>query len=278
MADIYERILAMGVPGSGKSRQWLEIAKIKLHQKSKMKFWCIDTDNAINYMLATSFKGLDVKEGGNVNVFPCYDWKDYMSVVKDKKGAQEIILNSVKPNDMIIIDMADNPWDSVQRYFSSEVFGKTKGSYFLQARKLVQAKMDAAESGKDTKAALSENAFQGWTDWPVINSLYGEFIGPIVNNPYTHLYLTTKVERLSAKEDPTVRAVFGELGLKPTGQKHLGHQVHTIFLYKLDLSTKGSPAWQIKTVKDRSGRTYFDNDDFMSLYYQYLAPEAGWSL
>ena len=48
---VLERILAMGITGSGKSYQWLKLARAL--KPVGAKFRCIDTDNDIDYMLRT---------------------------------------------------------------------------------------------------------------------------------------------------------------------------------------------------------------------------------
>lgn len=269
-----ERLIAMGVTGTGKTKQWLDTAR-KLNYKGGPKFHVIDTDNAVNYMLATTYKELDSKVGGNVIVYPVYNWEEYHGHAASDKhpdGAQEKILKTIKPNDFIILDMADTPWEAVQRFYTSEIFGKSKGTYFLQARRLVQSKF---ESG-DKKAHLSEEALKGWEDWPVINAMYFDFIMPLINNPVAHMYLSTKVQALTAKDDPTVKVLYGDFGIRAAGQKNLGHAVHTILLYSIDISVKEKPVWKISTIKDRAGREYFHKTEFYSFYYQYLVAKAGW--
>jgi len=270
-----ERLIAMGVTGTGKTMQWLDMART-LNVKGGPKFYCIDTDNAVNYMIATSYPDLDIKSGGNVEVFRVADWEDYHGHAKSDThpdGAQEKILKKIKPNDWIIIDMADTPWETVQRFYTSEIFGKPKGAYLLQVRRMVQNKL---ESG-DKKAFLSEEGFKGWEDWSVINAMYADFMIPIINNPCAHLYLATKVQALSPKEDPTVKVLYGDFSIRASGQKNLGHAVHTILLYSIDISTKGKPVWKVTTVKDRANREYFTKTEFISFYWQYLVAKAGWA-
>ena len=275
MVRVLERMLVMGPPGAGKTKQWLDIAKI-LRPKG-VKFHCIDTDNAVNFMLATQYKGLSSEDGGNVVVHPCFEWHDYMGYSDEKghhDGAVQKILRSIKPGDWIIVDMADKPWDAVQRFYTDEIFGVDKGTYFLQARKTLQAKMEAGRKA----SPLSEEAFKGWTDWVVINALYGDYINKLISCPIAHVYMTAKVQPLSRQEDPATRITYGDYGIKPTGQKDLGHQVHTIMLFKVDVTTKKNPIWYVTTIKDRSGREYFSDIQLVSFYYQYLVAKAGWEV
>ena len=70
-----ERILSIGITGSGKSYQWLKIAKRLL--PTGAKFRAVDTDNDIDFMLHTQFPELLPENGGNVYACPAYDWPEY---------------------------------------------------------------------------------------------------------------------------------------------------------------------------------------------------------
>ena len=87
---IRERILVYGQPGSGKSYSWLQIAAA---YPSK-KFYCIDTDEAVERLLATEFPQLQ-----NVLTYPSQDWA---SCVK----ALDAIKTKGTSNDWVIVDMS----------------------------------------------------------------------------------------------------------------------------------------------------------------------------
>ena len=113
-----ERMLSMGITGSGKSYQWLKIAK-RL-KPFGVKFRVVDTDNDIPYMMATNkdFVELLPENGGNVYVFPAYSWPEYEKAVhwiQQKKLTPEQLnsLNKylqlayntpVKPLDWVVTD------------------------------------------------------------------------------------------------------------------------------------------------------------------------------
>jgi hypothetical protein len=67
--------------------------------------------------------------------------------------------------------------------------------------------------------------------------------------------------------------MFGQFGVKPSGQKNLGGQFHSIFLY-----LPGTDKWFIKTIKDRAGRAYFKEAQIHSFFGQYLVAKAGWEV
>lgn len=263
---VRERILTMGITGSGKSYQWLKMAELLLPTGSI--FRCLDTDAAIPYMLETQFPHLLPANGGNVYVHPAYDWPEY------KAGVAWLKKEPIKDNDWVIVDMADEAWSTVQSYFVGEVFEQDIGDYFLGVRKELQARAGKSKlTGKEATTIMPEG-LSGWVDWVVINKLYADWIMPIVYQIKCHVYATTKVDKLDRNsKDTELMMLFGDLGVRPTGQKKLGHQMHTVFLL-----IPGKNNWLITTAKDRGGRPYFNRSPLVSLYYQYLVAKAGWPI
>jgi hypothetical protein len=281
-----ERILAMGISGSGKTYNWLKLAR-RLKQTGA-KFRVIDTDNAINYMLDTQFQDLIPENGGNVYVWEAFDWPEYKRGIKwiKQDGLTKEELSSIDkylklayttpiaPKDWVSLDMADNAWNRVQNHFIESVFGEDMGEYFLQIRKEVEKKGGMGKDGK-TMASVAKEAMDGWKDWPVVNKLYDSFMLPIIYRVKCNVYMTTSVSEIDKKEkDAELLRLFGDLGLRPAGQKKIGHQAHTIFLM-----VPGKSNWYIQTVKDRAGRSYYPSKPRTKLtdfYNQYLVMKAGW--
>ncbi|MDD5704052.1 MAG: hypothetical protein PHU23_18625 [Dehalococcoidales bacterium] len=280
-----ERILAIGITGSGKSFQWLNLANTLM--PLGVKFRVIDTDNDIDFMLRTQFEHLLPENDGNVYVMPAYDWLEYEKSVMwvQQKPLNEAQLKSLSPYqlqaykaplmpyDWVVVDKANNAWSSVQNHFVSEVFGENKGEYFLQIRKKLWAGGDIGKSGKKVTSVALE-ALDGWKDWSVINGLYDDWINPIVYRIKCNVYATSDVETLGREEkDPEILSMFGDVKIKPAGQKKLGGQMHTIFLY-----IPGTERWSVSTLKDRSNRVYFKKTPLNDIYNQYLFAKAGWPL
>lgn len=238
---VRERILAVGAPGAGKSFQLLRIAQW-LKGPGKQVF-VIDTDDAWPRMLSG-------KDLSNVRVLPAQDWPDYMK-------ARDTVLEEAHEGDWVGLDMADSPWSTVQRYFITEVFKDEMGEYFLEARKHMK---------KDTKSLFGgrDSALKGWTDWVTINRLYEDFMLPLVYRSSAHLYATSKPQAVSEDDDMVTKDLFGSLGVKPAGQKALGHQFHSVFLF-----IHGKDGWSITTIKDRE-REAMDHMKLVSLPHQYL--------
>lgn len=279
---VLERIGVTGVTGSGKSYHWLKLAEILL--PTGAVFRCLDTDNAIEFMLETQFPRLKPENGGNVLVHNVFSWPDYKLGVNwiqrnitkkedlDKLSpyVRQDYARPLKPNDWTIVDMADMAWSTVQRYFVGEVFGEDMGEYFLAIRKEMEAGKRKPRAGGSTIA----EGLDGWKDWSVINKLYDDWILPIIYRIHTHVYVTTKVERLDrSTKDAELLTLYGDLGVRLGGQKSLGHQMHSLFLL-----VPGKEDWEITTIKDRGGRPYFSKVKLRSLYVQYLAAKAGWPM
>jgi len=277
-----ERILTFGITGSGKSFQWLKMAEAL--QVTGAIFRVIDSDFAIQYMLETKFSHLK-----NVYVYQAYDWPDYKKALmwvqgklpdigvdelkRQRPHLYDIYKKPLKSNDWVILEMADNAWSSVQRYFTDQVFQENLGDYFLEVRKTVRERGDVTVKGKPVKSLVLEG-FSGWVDWPVVNKLYDDFALPLFYRTPCNIYTTTRVEKLSSEEkDPETLDLFGDAKIKPVGQKKLGHQHHTVLLY-----VPGQENWLVTTIKDRADRLYFKKTRLSSLYYQYLVAKAGWPI
>ena len=256
----FERLLVEGMKGTGKSYQWLLLARAL--QSTGAIFHVIDCDDAIERMLETEFP--DLLEGGNVIVHPVFDWPDYLT-------ARDEITSVAKPNDWIIGDMIDNAWKAVQSYFVEQVFKQDIGDYFLAARIDLASKGDKTDRGK---TARNLQPMKGWVDWIVVNRLYDSFMLPLLKTR-AHLYFTTGVNIVSSDDDEATRDLYGPFGVTPRGQKNLPHQVHTEFLFQQDAGKMNS--WQISTVKDR-GRKYFDHAPLIDLTTQYFMKVVGWDV
>jgi hypothetical protein len=121
-------------------------------------------------------------------------------------------------------------------------------------------------------SSVLEAGLDGWRDWSTINKLYDDFIMPVIYRIKTHVYMTTKVERLGTEvKDMEVLSLFGDLKIRPGGQKSIGHQAHSIFLF-----IPGKDKWLITTIKDRGDRIYFKKNELKSFYLQYLVAKARW--
>ena len=241
---VRERILSIGAYGSGKSYAWLSIAQMVQATGSPGRFFVIDSDAAIQRMLATEFPDLD-----NVTIFPVFEFDQYQQAAATAQQA-------AGPDDWIVVDLLDMAWDAAQSYFISSIFEENMSDYFLQQRK-----------------GNSRNALDGWKDWSVINKMHAQFMNTIVHKSKANVYAAAKVNPIYDTEDDSIRAMFGAFGVKPGGQKHNGHAFHTVLL----LSVIRPGEWKISTIKDR-GREALINADLTNFASDYLLNQAGWEL
>jgi hypothetical protein len=239
-----ERILVFGGAGSGKSRQGLAIAQRV--RASGHGWYCIDTDDGIERLLATEFPDLDV-ELRHVSRWPAY------------VEALEEFAPRLRPGDWLHIDLIDYAWDAVQAHFIHEVYGKGAGEFFLDIRK-------SAGSPKDAAKAVAQEQM-----WPVVNKLYKEWINPIVYELPCHVYACATTTTVGDRDDKEVRKLYPS-GVRPAGQKHLSHQFHTIIQFDGN-QEKGE--WHATTIRDR-GREPMRDERLVSFPVQYLVKRAGW--
>lgn len=230
-----ERILLMGPPGTGKTYGWMCIAAAN----PERQFFAVDSDDAVGRMAK--------KPLANVHPVVAFEWEDMQTA-----------LDSFKPteNDFIVFDMYSAAWDAVQRYYSTQVFGKSVDAYFLEAR----------------QAQKKGSPFDGRTDWSVINRIYNAMAMKLLRSP-ANLILVTPVEAISADEkDGGILSTFGAYGVKPRAQKHTAHLVHTVLL----LGKTRTGEYTMTTIKDR-GRKELEKAKVTNLYKDYMIPIAGWS-
>jgi hypothetical protein len=254
-----ERILSFGGAGLGKSYDFYTIAQLALKTRSDAKFYVIDTDVSAWAVLSDPcFADLFDEDDNpkNIEVIEVEDWDGLLK-------ALAIVRKKVtgRPQDWVMIDMISPAWDWVQSKFSEEIFGKGTDEYFLQARKAQKA---------DDKGPTG---FEGWRDWPTINSMWGAFARDIVKWP-SNLYCTGEQKKLNTDQaEKDTKVTFGPWGFTPVGQKRLPHNFNTI-LWKTALKPG---EYKMTTVKDR-GRAQHKAITVDNFAKDYLVKTAGWKL
>lgn len=245
-----ERILVYGYSGSGKTNAWLSIAQWCQQEGLDAEFWVLDTDGgSVGRLIRRSYRDLH-----NVHWTEVYGWEDYNS-------ALDHIQENAKEGDWLVIDMIDAAWDSVQEYFSQQVFQEDLADYFLEARKTL--------SDKDK----SLDALEGWKDWVVIKKLYKRWLDKaLFAGPY-HIFAAAKAQTVEKNDPATIRAAFWN-GSRPAGEKNLAHLFHSV-LYLEHRMDKGKDTWTLTTMKDRGSR-YVDSLKVQNFAMQYLVGIAGW--
>lgn len=271
-----ERILAMGVAGSGKTGMWLSIAKRYEQLKTPGTFYVMDTDLSLSAMLSGDRFGslyeraqwIDWAEQPNgslqavprnevenprIVIFEPYEWPEYMESMNYIKAHQT-------NDDWMVIDLHNPSWSAVQDYYIDLIHKKESTEFYLSAR----------------SAGKNGNPLDGDKDWSNINRLYRDFVGPIAR-ARGHVFLCTAVKQVQTEggrvDAKDVRVTFGAHGVKPEGQKMTHHMVHTVIM--CSEFRPGEYIWT--TVKDREREDMVGQpaNDFAM---DYLVGKGGWKL
>jgi hypothetical protein len=248
-----ERILALGLYGSGKTKSWADIAKWYRTSGTPGMFYVLDTDN-------TTLRTLTGYEGWEQNVVrqDVPDWETLTALTDEffAKATQD---------DWLVIDSIDQAWTGVQDYYTEQVFGKDSADFFLQAKL-------AGQSGHPLADGFGQN-------WQVINKLYQRWVGKVIRWP-GHVYACTPSQAVvepnaSGKggDSREIRETFGRYGVRPAGQKALGFQFHTVLL----MQSPSRDEWKITSVKDRS-RELLVGAPNLDFVVSYLLPVGGWEI
>lgn len=265
-----ERIFGYGGPGAGKSHALLTMAR----RIPTANFHVLDNDNAYNAMLDEQFPDLT-----NVFVYPVYNWTETKAKTVELIGnPARGIAPTLRANDWFGSDIAGKTWSQVQDWFTQEVFGASTAEYFLQVRKTLAA--DASSLG----------AFEGFTDWSVINPQYQEWVNILLNSQ-SNVWCTAAADKMrvdsrggKAGETQAMKDMFETVGWKPIGQKTFSHMFKTVlFFNKMRLPTtiqnpQGGTQWMFSTVKDRAREPGVTEKPWNDFGIQYLMEIAGWQI
>lgn len=217
-------------------------------------FHVIDNDRSPSYSrsLETTFHELR-----NVEVYRT-DPDDFPMILDTARQ----VAPKVGPRDWLVMDPMGTTWPAVQSWFINELHGVDDDEYFMAVRK---AKLDA-----NAKKGSPLAPFEGFMDWPVINRKYARLVN-VLFKTQGHLYLTAEQASLGEKESRETSALFGPYGVKPAGQKALGHAPSTVLWCR-----KSAAGYTVTTVKDRD-RGELENEEVNDLGIDYLVKIAGWS-
>lgn len=281
-----ERVLLFGLEGCGKSDAILDVAT-----RVGVTVWVIDNDNAWDRMLeGTSVTGeqgqLRVEyrwdaeagdwiedsswavEGGNIVLFHAEGWESHLSALDEVRGA-------AAREDWLCVDSASTIWAEVQDHFGEDVFGESLADLLLAARKeQVETQRKAKPGTKEAEGAKNLRAYDGWTDWQVINAQYRQKIMRVLVNPPCNLLVTAEEAQVSGEEGKDVAQLYNRYGVKAGGQKKLGHNVQTV----LWLMKERNGGYKARTIKDRGGREYLVGEDVTDRGFGewYLEGVGGW--
>lgn len=257
-----ERILGFGREGTGKSSAVLSIAR----KIPNVNFWIIDNDNSYERLLETDFP--DVAENGNL-LFCGQDFGGAPNTWKGGIAGLADASDKMARDDWLVADMLSKFWDHVQEWFVESIFQEDIDDYFLKVR-MEKARLKDS-SGKDKKAL---GAFEGWMDWPVINSTYHKRVSDKLLNCPGHLFCTAEAKKIEEDDDKGVRELYGPFSMKPSGQKRSGHLMQTVLIMS---KTSRTDEFKLNSVKDR-GRMMWRDEVFQDFATDYLVGTAGWTV
>ncbi len=248
-----ERILNFGTYGAGKTYNWCMIRAWARRTNSPSRFYVIDADHTVEAM-ADGWD--DFYE--NCTIEEPWEWDEFTDIITRfrKQGTRD---------DWLVVDSMDKPWESSQAGFTEKVFGKDITNFFIEQRR----EMD---KGHPFSGSYGVN-------WNVINKMYAAFQNEILRFP-GHVFLTAPADQVQTPnprtgeggDDAETLRQYQRFGVKPRGQKLLGHLPHTVLL---SVDTGGG--WKMTTVKDRQ-RERMTGEDMKDFVVQYLVRRAGWKL
>lgn len=248
-----EKILLMGSYGTGKTTAWLNIAKWSHQTQSPSRFYVLDSDDAVGAFLepGSQYAHLDARAGGNVHFTPVFEWVEYETTLRNYAA-------KAGPDDWLIVDFISTAWDAVQEHYVDQIFKADIAEFFLEARKALKG---------------ATGALDGWKDWSVINRLYRGWVNTLVHRSAGHKFLTAMTEPMREGEDKANKATYSAVGVRPKGQKHLGHIPHTILYSQM---VRAGEVF-LTTVKDRE-RQVLEGAPIKEFTIDYLVKVAGWKL
>lgn len=278
--SLQERILMGGGQGTGKTYDWLTIARAC----PKQKFYIIDPDDGVRSVWYPEFPELEnlvyyftptwfttdsetLKKGGPKSEI-LKDGSNRKNIFKaGVLDAWNLLKDKINPGDWVIVEHLHLIWDSVQEAFADEVFHKDIGEYFLEKRK-------ALVGGAKQLAAL-----EGWVDWPVINKMHNaDFINKICYQNPGHVFLTTAISvgNVNPKEDSDIKAFYGDSTIRFDGQKKTPFKARTTLIKKQGGGRGKDRTYIANTfLKDR-GREHLVDAEITDFYYDYLVGIASW--
>lgn len=253
-----ERILGYGGPGAGKSNAWVDIALWE-QRTGENHLYVVNSDPG------RVDRARDAFELGNVTSVDCFGFEDMTENMKKYREAG-------KRDDWLVVDMVDLLYDWCQDFFMEQALMPEQKSeagsaaeFMLEYRK------------KSANNPITDSA--GWgLDWQIVKRLYRDAMSNIHKFP-GHVYVASPAEQVRQPDkqgkggDPKdIMSVFGKWGVKPAGEKRLGHSFPTIILY----AAQGNE-WIYNTVRDNN-RELQRGKKLTGFASDYLVEVAGWEM
>lgn len=257
-----ERILTFGVNSAGKSRSWATIRKWFEITKTEGHFYVISTEKEMALRTAEGY--LDGTDGNNFFSNASINLGDInnpggmdITTYDGLMGLSNAIAERSTPNDWVIIDSIGlaQTW-SRDVWFSAEK-GMSYREFVGSGRKM-----------KEVKPA----------DWDTMAGLYRDWWEGVIRDAFRgHKFACARMEEIRtegdwAEKDKNTLRMFGPHGVKPTGEKNLGFDWHSVLL-----CNRARDGWEITTVDDPE-REYLNGQKINDFVLDYLMPVANWQL
>lgn len=242
-----ERLLLVGSWGSGKTTAYMTIAKMLDLTGSPAQMFVVDPDYKAH---------LDPNAGlPNIHIYDDLEhWTDYKSSIRKCRSSAE-----KGRGDWLVVDMFDRVWSAAQAGYVEMTFGQDVDEFYVAWRK------------EDTKGGNPFNADWG-KDWQAINRLYDDFVFNVTRFPGNILMTTSPEPVRDDEKDKEIIRLYGRWGIKPAGQKRLGHLAADCLLL-----TQSKDGWSFSQMRG-TGREDFRNEPLRDFVQDYLIKRASWSL
>ena len=246
-----ERLLITGRDGSGKSKGYWDIAEWLHSTGSPAQMFVIDPDFKARFDPRYPLP--------NVHIFDELEqWADYkQTVIKIRNEADR------DRDDWLVCEMMNRVWSAAQAGHAELVFGVEMDDLMIEWRK---------KGMEDEKSGGSPFSSAYGADWQVINRLYDTFMYHLTRFP-GNIYMTSALDTVTAdeKDAETIRR-YSKFGVKPAGQKRLGHVPADLILFQ-----EVANGWQMTQMRG-TGRAPFKGEPISDFVMNYLIAKAGWSL
>lgn len=271
-----ERILIYGSFKTGKSFNWLDIARTYEDTGTPGKFYVIDTDFGAGKLIGEGYDYLlydeDENPDGIIHVYNPLDFQEILTASKD-------IYRTAKKGDWIVVDMINYLWSEAQDYYIRNVFGEDPENYFLQMRKEVKA-----AGGKDARSFGGQEG----TDWGFITKIYNQAEYPLTMKSAANIISIAEERKIDVNRGGTpakVKQFKKAGGMEPVGQKGIAHRHDTV----LRMTKRANGQRQLTMAGDRGrekkGSTWDERGSILlnideppkAFTKRYLIDVAGWS-
>lgn len=248
-----ERLLLCGGPGAGKTSAYMKIAEWLDRTESPARVFVIDPDFKARLDPNAHLSNLDIRDDLG-------EWHLYKHAVIDAKAQ-----GNRERGDWLVIDMMSRVWSDVQKFYTNMALGKDLDDLFIDWRKSNVADPSKAKGGNPFEAAYGK-------DWQAINAMYDVFMYNVTRFP-GNVLMTSGIQSIGEDEkDPNIIRMFGKWGVRPAGQKTLGHVAADTLL--LQSTSRG---WTYSQLRG-TGREEFKNEPVGDFVMDYLVKKAGWTL